>query len=148
MSKAPFRFPIAAGDIMTFCHPSPASGLDQPHFVDGDLHAGNGHIAVRARRGLWMESDYQKPDHDFTARLSNLPWHSFPDLDSNEWRNLDDVRGDIYARGVIGVWHIGMFRLVQAIGSPLLGVPKRFSIGQLRKKQCIGVCMGYFQRRE
>lgn len=104
MSKAPFRFPLADGDMMTFCHPSPASGLDQPHFLDGDLHAGNGHIAVRARRGLWMESDYEKPSYEFTDRLASLPWHSFPDRESSEWRDIDDVRGDIYARGVIGVW--------------------------------------------
>lgn len=101
MSKAPFPFPLRAGDIAEFCHPSPDSGLDRPHFLDGDLHAGNGHIAIRARRGLWLENDFDKPSYEFMERLSNLPWGSFPDSASPEWRALDDVRGHIYKRAVI-----------------------------------------------
>lgn len=105
MSKAPFRFPISAGDVALFCHPDPSTGLSKPHFIDGDLHAGNGHIAIRARRGLWMESDFEAPHPDFTARLGDLPWHSCPDLKDPEWRSLDEIRPQIYDRGVVALWN-------------------------------------------
>jgi len=105
MSKAPFRFPISAGDISLFCHPSPDSGLDRPHYLDGDLHAGNGFIAIRARRGLWMESDFDKAPYEFMERLSNLPWNGFPDSKSPEWRSLDDIRGTIYKYATVSLWN-------------------------------------------
>jgi hypothetical protein len=103
--KTPFLFPIRAGDISLFCHPDPSTGLDKPHFVDGDLCAGNGFIAIRARRGLWLESDFEKPDPSFLNRLGNLPWHLTPDPQDPEWRSLDDIRGQIYRNAPIALWN-------------------------------------------
>jgi hypothetical protein len=102
-SKAPFTFPLLAGDIALFCHPSAASPFHLPHFLDGDLTAGNHHIAIRARRGRWMECDFSPPPDGFKERLGNLPWHRFPD-DGPEWRPLDDIRGLLYAHAPINPW--------------------------------------------
>lgn len=102
-TKAPFAFPLLAGDIAEFCHPSPASPLHLAHFHDGELTAGNGHIAIRAARGRWMASDFTPPPPEFTKRLASLPWHRFP-APSPEWRALDDIRGAIYAHAAIAPW--------------------------------------------
>lgn len=104
MSKAPFLFPIRAGDIALFTHPDPEHLLHSTHFLDGDLTAGNGYIAIRAHRGLWAENDFPPASYDFRERLGNLPWHSIPPATSPEWRSLDDIRGDIYARAIIHPW--------------------------------------------
>jgi len=37
--------------------------------------------------------------------LSNLPWHSFPEATSPEWRPLDDIRGLIYKYATIALWN-------------------------------------------
>lgn len=99
-SKAPFLFPVRAGDISLFCHPSPASPLHLPHYIGGSLTAGNGHIAIRAERGQWTESDFTPAPENAAQRLSALPWHRFPP-ESPEWRPLDDIRGLLYAHAPI-----------------------------------------------
>lgn len=104
MSKTPFQFPIRAGDIEEFCHPDPDHVLGKPYMIAGELTAGNGYFAIKAARGLWMDSDFTPAPAEAIERFSNLPWHSFPDPKSLEWRNLDDVRGDIYRFATIKPW--------------------------------------------
>ncbi len=101
--KTPFRFPLLAGDIATFCHPSPMHDLHEPHILDGALVAANGYLAVRAERGRWMASDFTPAPKAFTARLAALAWANFP-ADSAEWRALDDVRGQLFKFASIGMW--------------------------------------------
>lgn len=105
MSKTPFLFPLRAGDIALFCHPDPSNVLSAPYYIDGDLSAGNGYLAIKATRGLWMESDYIPAPQEAVDRISNLPWHSIPDKDHPEWRRLDDVSGTIYHRATIQPWN-------------------------------------------
>lgn len=101
--KTPFRFPLLAGDIATFCHPDPNHDLHEPHILDGALVAANGYIAVRADRGRWMASDFTPPTKAFTDRISPLAWGAFPP-DSAEWRAIDDVRGQLFRFAPIGMW--------------------------------------------
>jgi hypothetical protein len=104
MSKTPFLFPLRAGDIACFCHPDPTHDLAQPHFIDGDLSAGNGYLAIKATRGLWLESDFTPAPYEAKERISNLPWHNVPEADHPEWRKLDDIRGILYQYGSIHPW--------------------------------------------
>lgn len=104
MSKAPFLFPIRAGDIALLCHPDPTHPLAAPHFIDGDLTAGNGYFATKARRGLWLESDFTPAEYEAKERLSNLPWHNVPETDHPDWQSLDDIRGMLYRFGWINPW--------------------------------------------
>lgn len=102
-SKAPFTFPLLAGDIAEFCHPSPESPFHRAHFRDGDLTAGNGFIAIRAMRGRWIESDFTPAPDGFGDRMGTLPWHRIPPP-SPEWRDLDEIRGIIYASAPLDPW--------------------------------------------
>ena len=104
MSKAPFQFPLRAGDIACFCHPDPANPLAAAHFIDGDLMAGNGYMAIRASRGLWLEADFTPAAFETMERLANLPWHNLPEASSPNWRDLDDIRGNLYQYGAINPW--------------------------------------------
>jgi len=101
--KTPFRFPLLAGDIASFCHPSPMHDFHEPHILEGALVAANGYMAVRVERGRWMASDFTPAPKAFTTRLTALAWGSFPD-DSAEWRALDDVRGQLFRYAPIGMF--------------------------------------------
>lgn len=101
--KTPFRFPLLAGDVASFCHPSPMHELHEPHILDGDLVAGNGFLAIKAARGRWMASDFTPAAEGFICRLARLPWGTFPP-DDGEWRALDDVRGHLFRFATHSVW--------------------------------------------
>ena len=103
MSKAPIRFPLTAGDISLFSHPSPHSPLHAPHLINGLLYAGSGHLAIRAAPGQWHESDFTPPPEEFTIRITSLPWEHTPPQDG-EWMPLDHIRGDLYSSAPIGIW--------------------------------------------
>jgi hypothetical protein len=103
--KAPFRFPLHAGDLEVFCHPHEGHAMSRTHMVDGDLVAANGHLAVRASRGLWLDADFEPAPADFLQRVAGLPWGSAPDHSSEAWRPLDDARGDIYRSATIGLYN-------------------------------------------
>ena len=75
----------------------------QPHMIDGALYAASGYIAIRAERGRWMASDFDPAPEDFARRLTALPWGSFP-ADSAEWREMDEVRGNLFRFAAHGVW--------------------------------------------
>lgn len=102
-SKAPFRFPLTAGDLAHFCHPCPRSVLARPHLLDGWLTAGNHHIAIRAFTGRWASSDFLPAPREFVTRLSTLPWHALP-LSQGPWLELANLRRLIYASPPIPLW--------------------------------------------
>ena len=102
-TKAPMRFPLTEGDIALFCHPAEGHPYHRPHMIEGNLHAGNGHIAIRATSGRWMESDFQPAPEPFKTRIGGLPWGAIH-ADSPEWRSLDEVRGTIYKYAPITIW--------------------------------------------
>ena len=123
--KTPFRFPLLAGDIATFCHPSPMHDYHKAHMIDGALVAANGYMAVRAERGRWMATDFTTPPQAFTDRLSTLPWGEFP-ADSAEWRDMDDIRPQLFRFAPIGlfmeknhrcapspIWQVGGHHLIR-----------------------------------
>ena len=102
-TKAPMRFPLTEGDIALFCHPGEGHPYQRPHMIKGNLHAGNGHIAIRATSGRWMESDFQPAPELFKTRIGSLPWGAIHG-DSPEWRSMDEVRGTIYKYAPITIW--------------------------------------------
>jgi hypothetical protein len=102
-TKAPMRFPLTEGDIRLFCHPAEEHQYASPHMIEGNLCAGNGHIAIRATSGRWMESDFTAPSPDFAQRIGSLPWAAIPG-DSPEWRSMDEIRGTIYRFAPISIW--------------------------------------------
>lgn len=101
--KTPFRFPLTVGDIELFTHPREDHTFRRPHFIDGALCAGNGHIAIRSTSGRWMASDFTPAPSEFLQRFSSLPWGAIHG-ESPEWRAMDDVRAMVYRYGSVGIW--------------------------------------------
>ena len=101
--KAPFQFPLLAGDLAIFCHPADKD-LAHPFTIDGDVIAANRYLALRAYRGRWLTSDFPQPSEATAQRILSLPWGTFPDQQSAEWRDLDDVRGILYSYPLLPIW--------------------------------------------
>ncbi len=96
--KAPFPNPLALSSLDDLCHPSRNHRYARPVWRAGEVLAANGYLACRIHRGLWLETDFEPVPPEVPAAIMALPWRDdLPD----EWRHLDDLRGDLYARAPI-----------------------------------------------
>ncbi len=108
MSKTPFPHPLHIGTLEAFCHPAPGHLLSAPHVTgsgrESEVLAGNGYLAIRVSRGLWLDSDFAPPPADFIPRFDSLPWARFTDLNPEEWRPLADVRTQLFRKASLSPW--------------------------------------------
>lgn len=98
-----FPYPIPATALDEFRHPAAGHVLNPAVRYAGDILAGNGYVAVRARRGRWIDEEYPPASSEYLARFEKLPWNRFQSL-QDDWRLLDDQSGRIFGRGQIGFW--------------------------------------------
>lgn len=94
-------YPLPAHALETFRRPHPAHALHGIHRHDGELLVGNGYVAVRAHRGLWMPSEYPEAAGEFLERFGALPWERPL---AGPWRALDEASAALWRRGEIGMW--------------------------------------------
>jgi hypothetical protein len=107
-SKTPFPYPLQLGALEEFCHPATCHLLSAPHVTgsgrDSAVLAGNGYLAIRVSRGLWMDSDFSPAPPGFFARLEKLPWGRHGDLPAGDWRAMHDVRPSLFRKPPISPW--------------------------------------------
>ena len=101
--KHSFPNPMPIEALLAFCHPWDGHLLSQPRRGDGEVLAANGYIAIRAKKGWWLESDFQPAGEEYRKRFDKLPWARFERL-GDHWRPLDNVRGDLFRSGKIEPW--------------------------------------------
>lgn len=105
-SRHPFGHPLPAAALAYFCHPSRPGFTAPVRHPDGTIHAASGYIALRARRGYWLDSDFQPASAEFRERVDRLPWGGFNHAGKHgEWQDLDSVRGRLFRFGVLPLWH-------------------------------------------
>ena len=105
-SRHPFGHPLPADALRYFCHPSRPGFTAPVRHPDGTVHAASGYIALIARRGYWMDTDFQRASPDFLARIARLPWDRFDHAGQHgEWQDLDSIRGRLFRFGVADLWH-------------------------------------------
>lgn len=104
-TKAPLLYPLRIGDPELYVHPHPCSTFYHPYRCPstGDILVANGYLALRIQRGLWHPSDYPPATSTFLERFLSLPWH-YHQHAKDDWRNVDDIRGDIYRSAPVQVW--------------------------------------------
>ena len=107
--KASFPYPLPADALAEFCHPDECNILARPQRRNGEIMAGNGYMAILARRGNWMDSDFMEADPYFLERLEKLRWGRLFEVmaHSEEWEALDKLRGLLGRHGPLAVWNAG-----------------------------------------
>lgn len=107
-SKSPFPYPLQIGALESFCHPAEGHLLDAPHVSgtgrDSVVLAGNGYLAIRSFRGLWMDSDFIPPPDGFLDRMERLPWSRIASLNQELWKPMQDVRTILFRRPPLSPW--------------------------------------------
>lgn len=98
-----FLLPLQFGVLEHFCHPDPGHMLAVPVWAAGEAWAGNGFMAIRVRRGLWLEGDFPDPPAGAALRLLGLPWGKFERL-ADAWRPMEDAGRALDLRGIIAPW--------------------------------------------
>jgi hypothetical protein len=102
LSSRPFAYPLPGSALQEFCHPDPLHPFAAPLRWDDEALAANSYIAIRARRLALDLHDLPPATPDLLSRVERLPWAAFPSTaPAHHWGNLDDHRGDIYARAPI-----------------------------------------------
>jgi hypothetical protein len=96
-------FPLPAAALDEFRHPAEWHGLHRAVQHGGEVLAGNGYVAIRCRRGAWLDSDFPAASAEFLSRFGKLPWKRFETL-RDDWRLMDTQRGRIFAHGRHGQW--------------------------------------------
>lgn len=88
-----------------FRHPADWHGLHHARRHDGEVLAGNGYVAIRVRRGMWLDSDHQAASAEFLGRWGKLPWKRFAEIVTREdWRAFDSATLRLFSKGQIGFW--------------------------------------------
>jgi hypothetical protein len=105
--KAPFPFPLQIGSLEAFCHPVGRHELAAPHVVgegqEGAVVAGNGYLAIRVTRGLWLESDFAPASEGWRQRVAHLPWHRHAQL-TGAWHPMADAWPQLFRYAPIAAW--------------------------------------------
>ncbi len=106
--KSPFPYPLRIGALDAFCHPACGHPLCAPHVSgagrESAVLAGNGYLAIRVSRGLWMDSDFDPPPPGFVRRMATLPWARVATLPPDGWRPMADIRGHLFRQAAISPW--------------------------------------------
>lgn len=98
-----FSYPLRLHVLDEFRHPEDWHGLHHARRHADEVLAGNGYVAIRVRKGMWLESDHEAASAEFLARWGKLPWKRF-DGHQDEWRAFDSATGRLFAKGQIGFW--------------------------------------------
>jgi hypothetical protein len=101
-----FPFPIQLGALEEFRHPEPGHQLSRAGWYEGEALAANGFMAIRVRRGNFMESDFPEPEPGFWLRFLKLPWTKFENL-ADDWHEFYDVGRFLYSSATIEPWKDG-----------------------------------------
>ncbi len=119
-SRRPLLHPLAAEALENFCHPRCGVFSRVVRHPLGAVMAANGCVALRVSRGpVTFDDDLTPACPDFVARVDALPWGRFASdglrVTPATWRGLDDVRGDLYARGLEELWPQGRMTLAKPV---------------------------------
>lgn len=98
-----FPYPMPLHALDEFRHPADWHGLHHARRHEDEVLAGNGYVAIRVRKGMWLESDHESASAEFLGRWGKLPWSRFDKL-QDEWRGFDSVTLKLFAKGQIGFW--------------------------------------------
>lgn len=104
-----FPFPLPESALAEFCHPLEASGLSIPMRMGDEIVAANGYMAIRCRRGAWIDAEFPEAWTDFRARVEKLRWKRLAHVmeNSEAWDALDRLRGTLGRHGHLGIWNGG-----------------------------------------
>jgi hypothetical protein len=93
----PYPFPLPESALRDFCHPRKSDILSKPWRDGRNLFAANGHIALRASRGAWIDDEFDDIPQDVNERLQALPWSRLEDrLHDKNWKLLDNVANMLF----------------------------------------------------
>lgn len=98
-----FPFPLRMHVLDEFRHPADWHGLHHARRHNGEVLAGNGYVAIRVARGMWLDSDHEAASAEFLGRWGKLPWKRFETL-QDDWRGMDTVTLKLFAKGMIQFW--------------------------------------------
>lgn len=98
-----FSYPMRMHVLDEFRHPAEWHGLHHARRHGDEVLAGNGYVAIRVKRGMWLESDHAPASAEFLSRWGKLPWKRFEALE-NDWRATDSQSGKLFAKAEIGFW--------------------------------------------
>lgn len=101
--KTPFPNPLQLGVVDHFAHPREGHRYEFAGYHEGEAIVANGYMAFRFSRGMWHPSDFPRPRTGFLERFEALPWSRFAGI-PDEWRAMDDVRGNLYRYAPICPW--------------------------------------------
>ncbi len=103
-SKKSFGYPLPADALPYFCHPSRPGFTAPVRHPDGFIYAASGYLAIRCRRGHWLDSDFDEASPYFVERVARLPWGSFEFYATKgQWRTL--FAADLFRFGAETLWH-------------------------------------------
>lgn len=98
-----FPFPLPVEALDEFRHPAEWHLFHRAARHGGEVLAGNGYVALRARKGNWLDTDFPAASAEFLGRFGRLPWDRFKGL-PDAWESLDRQRGRIFEGGRIFPW--------------------------------------------
>ncbi len=99
-----FPHPIDLGTLEAFTHPHRDHPLHHPLPAVPVTYAGNGYIALRCHRGLWIATDFPVPAEPTLKRLQDLPWTLFDKTsDTARWQALHHARPALSKTGPTGI---------------------------------------------
>lgn len=106
-SKAGFPFPLQLGSLDWFAHPDGRHPFSAPMWQGGTALVANGFVALEVSRGLWDANDFPAADGVFLQRFRKLPWLRFQHLPPDDWRQMDELRGNLFRYAPIYPWTAG-----------------------------------------
>lgn len=122
-SKPAFPYPLPLEALEDFCHPVAGSVFAKPRKHEGETLVGNTHLALRIRKGTWLDSEISAAEEsaEFVRRMGGLDWNA--PFESPEWRYLADVKARLFPKGSapVGLWLEG-----KTGPSPVVMVAGRF----------------------
>lgn len=98
-----FAYPLPLKALSEFTHPAEWHGLHHARRHGAEVLAGNGYVALRVRKGMWLAADHEAAGAEFLGRIGKLPWTRFDSL-NDDWRAMDSAGGRLFAPGQIDFW--------------------------------------------
>jgi hypothetical protein len=88
--KNAFPFPLPEEALRMACHLHDWHELHEPRHRDGLVYAGNGFLAIRVRKGHWIDDELEPMQAVQAARFDSLPWGRLDALiqSGREWVEL------------------------------------------------------------
>jgi hypothetical protein len=85
--KHAFPYPLPEAALEMACNLQERHELHKPRRKDGLVFAGNGFLAIRVRKGNWIDEEIEPMDDKAGARFDSLPWGRLDALlkDGRDW---------------------------------------------------------------